>query len=103
MRKRLSNEPEFRGIIEHYERSSDAALAAEDDAAARLALAAPYLLDACRTALRVIVGAKSHRVGLRNSRVNAAQALRRAIAMAKGRAPRRRNGHTYRSARKHSA
>jgi hypothetical protein len=83
MPKYYTDEHGIREIIDHYERSTDEQLAAEDDAASRLAQAAPDLLDACRIALRELVE-RGQRKGPVRSSQSATRALRAAIAKAEG-------------------
>ena len=94
MRKRFSDEPEFVEIVRHYESTSDTQLALEDDAAARMALAAPELLNACKAALLAIAPrSRTPRLDARSTD-RIARTLRSAIAKAEGRraATRRKSG-----------
>ena len=81
MRKYYTDEPGIREIIEHYESATDAQLAAEDDAGARLALAAPDLLSARKAAPEMMTARTRPRAAVPDSR-RLARTLRAAIRKA---------------------
>jgi hypothetical protein len=84
VRTYYADEPELRRIIEHYEDSTDAELAAEDMAAERLVLAAPELPNVCKSAL-ALVTARTNGNARRGGARAVAQTVRRAIARVEGR------------------